>query len=198
MNPAEIEAPEQAEIEAVEQAEEWRAITGFATYSVSNLGRVRNDQTGRVLRLCEDRYGYYMVDLYNQGRRSHCKVHRLVCQAFIDPIPEGYEVDHINHDRTNNVVSNLRIVSKSEQQRNKTRYRGLDVEYLDELPEGSNPITDVRGRPVREGHYRHGHEFFVEIAGKYRRLTHMRSCPNSWYVQLKCPDGRHIKSTWHD
>lgn len=53
------------------------------------------------------------------------KVHRLVVETFIGPIPDGYEVDHINRDRSDNRVGidgNLRIVTKSENQRNTAQH----------------------------------------------------------------------------
>lgn len=44
--------------------------------------------------------------------------HRIVAQAYFGEIPEGCEIDHINRDRLNNAVENLRIVTPSENHRN--------------------------------------------------------------------------------
>ena len=41
-------------------------------------------------------------------------VHRTVWEQYNGPIPAGYEVDHINRDRSNNHIGNLRLASKSD------------------------------------------------------------------------------------
>lgn len=82
----------------------WKKIDGFETYSVSNMGRVRNDVTGRVLKTSSVR-GYQLVMLC-PGRKM-TRVHRLVAQAFI-PNPDNLpQVNHINEDKTDNRVENL-------------------------------------------------------------------------------------------
>lgn len=45
-------------------------------------------------------------------------VHRLVLETFVGPCPEGYEADHRNRDRSDNRLSNLRYVTRAENQRN--------------------------------------------------------------------------------
>ena len=60
-----------------------------------------------------DRDGYKRVSLHG----STCLVHRLIAQAFI-PNPDNLpEVDHIDNNRENNAVSNLRWVTHEENMR---------------------------------------------------------------------------------
>ena len=92
-------------------------------YSVSNLGNVRanwSDVPQRNLKVRKriDKQmplkawthttGYMRVAL---GRGKYFYVHRLVAQYFL-PNPENLpQVDHIDGNRTNNAVNNLRWVS---------------------------------------------------------------------------------------
>jgi hypothetical protein len=181
-------------VDDVEPIEEWRAIAGFPGYSVSNVGRVRNEQSGRILLQTLHR-GHYRVGLMNHGRQIHCFVHRLVVQAFVGPIPEGLEVDHIDRNGTNNIVSNLRIVSKSENCRNKVSYRNRAVEYVNDLPDGFEPFTEYRGRPLAAGYYHRNHEYFVRVADQYRRLTQTRNT-RCWQVRVQTADGDGLHVYW--
>jgi hypothetical protein len=93
----------------------WLAIDN--QYSVSDDGLVMNHRTGRILRPEDDRRGYERVSLW--GR--HQKVHRLVAQRFLPaPTDENVVVDHIDRNRMNNNVSNLRWVSHRENSRNRS------------------------------------------------------------------------------
>ena len=58
--------------------EEWRSIDGFINYQVSNIGRVRNCNTGRILKLTHSSAGYLKVDLFKNGKRiRYCnKIYR--------------------------------------------------------------------------------------------------------------------------
>jgi len=47
--------------------------------------------------------------------------HRLAWQMDVGPIPEGMEIDHIDHDPSNNRISNLRLVTKSGNRKNRSR-----------------------------------------------------------------------------
>lgn len=45
--------------------------------------------------------------------------HRIVWFIHHGEIPKGFDIDHINHDRADNRIENLRLVSRSENLKNK-------------------------------------------------------------------------------
>lgn len=87
-------------------------IKDYPDYSVSNLGNVRNDKTGRILKPGNSGDGYLLVVLYKNGEHKTCKIHRLVAQAFI-PNPLGLpQVNHINEIKSDNRAENLEWCTK--------------------------------------------------------------------------------------
>lgn len=94
----------------------WIKLKRNNNYSIDELGRVRNDQTGHIKEPFKNkRNGYWIVDLYKNNRSEKVPVHRLLCEAFL-PNPENKPtVDHINGDRENNSLENLRWATYSEQ-----------------------------------------------------------------------------------
>ena len=103
--------------------ETWRSISGYINYQVSNIGRIRNCVSGRILSGITNDNGYRIIDLRNEDGIKKFRVHVLVATEFIDK-PESNDklyVDHINHNRTDNQVHNLRWVTKSQNQMNATK-----------------------------------------------------------------------------
>ncbi len=63
--------------------EEWKIYPELSNYEVSNLGRVRNIRTKRILSNNIDKDGYFYVGLY-QNKKKYCRhIHRMVALTFI-------------------------------------------------------------------------------------------------------------------
>ena len=111
--------------------EEWRSVSGNANYQVSNIGRVRNVKTEKILKPRVGGSGkcYFIVALYKDNTRANSYIHRLVAQEFIDnPVNKKY-VDHIDHNKTDNTILNLRWVSNSENSMNRAKQANTSSKY---------------------------------------------------------------------
>ena len=95
-------------------------ISGYDNYQVSNFGRIRNCTTGKILKPSDDCRGYLKVNLYKDGKRKTHKIHILVANEFIEKPDSKTCIDHIDRNRLNNLVENLRYVSLSENSRNRS------------------------------------------------------------------------------
>jgi len=98
--------------------EEYRIIKEYENYSVSNFGNVKNNKTDRILKPKINKHGYKGLLLYKDGKPKDFRVHRLVALMFIEnPYNKPY-VDHIDCNKQNNNVNNLRWCTNSENGRN--------------------------------------------------------------------------------
>lgn len=90
-------------------------IKNFPNYSVSDLGNVRSNKSGRILKPdIQTKLTYRRVTLSSKGVTTRKPVHRLVAEAFIsNPLNKPY-VNHIDNDPANNAISNLEWVTHSE------------------------------------------------------------------------------------
>ncbi|EHP6354715.1 HNH endonuclease [Escherichia coli] len=66
-----------------------------------------------------DHDGCVSVKLHKQARPAHC----IIWEMCNGPIPEGYEIDHLDHVRSNNRLNNLRLVTHKENQRNQKLHK---------------------------------------------------------------------------
>lgn len=107
-------------IQVLPKIEVWKDLVGYeGIYQVSNFGNVKsldNDKTKKekILKPSLKTDGYFQVCLQVNNIRKTYTIHSLVAVCFLNHIPDGTNnivVDHINSVRTDNNLSNLRLVS---------------------------------------------------------------------------------------
>jgi len=107
--------------------EEWRDAKGYeGYYQVSNLGRVKSldryiSYTKKKARFYPSKIlvemvnssKYPFVNLYKKNSHKTTEIHKIVWDAFGDEPSDGrrLQIDHIDNDKTNNHINNLRLVS---------------------------------------------------------------------------------------
>ena len=98
------------------------AATAYPPYCVNREGVVviNNGNTGVALsqRLY---HGYRLVTLHISGKAKPRFVHGLVLTTFEGAPPAGCSCDHIDRNRTNNNLSNLRWATAQQQRDNSSR-----------------------------------------------------------------------------
>lgn len=107
---------------------EWRDVVGYEGYlEVSDTGLIRSVERevrhkyGTTMRIKSreikghpDPKGYLKVRTSINKEKTSIKIHRAVAEAFIPNPNNKPQVDHIDGDKTNNTVSNLRWVTNRE------------------------------------------------------------------------------------
>ena len=134
---------------------EWRDVVGYEDYyQVSDTGRLRRKERivsngkGLVTLPQKELVGGWSVKGYKTflltvGRKQSTRLaHHLVLEAFGFTRPDGHQVRHLDGDRTNNSVSNLRWGTSSENNYDRVRH-GVHAQ-------------------ARQTHCKRGHEFSPE------------------------------------
>lgn len=121
-----ISGLEQNQVTIKPKKEICKPIPGYPNYEVSNWGRIFIVKNGTMVeklpRPCNNRERYLNIRLWNKGQKKKICVHNLVAKVFLGEIPEGYVVDHINNNPSDNYVTNLQIVTVAENSQKAAKY----------------------------------------------------------------------------
>lgn len=174
--------------------EEWRDIPGWeGCYAVSNLGRVKSLERKvpgklgstrtlkeRILKPLNTKSGHLNVRLYSRDHKCEWNqqgIHRLVALAFIGPCPQDMEVCHNDGNPSNNIPTNLRYGTRSDNQ-------------LDIVKHGNNP------RSNRTHCKRHNHKLDGANINSYDRARGWRSCRSCSNATSYLQD-HDLPDSWH-
>lgn len=98
------------------ETEIWKDVIGFeGIYQISNHGRIKSfkkNKKGQILSNVNKNGDYFSIVLQSGNKMVSTRIHRLVVEHFIGPIPKGYQVHHIDGNKQNNHVDNLEIISQ--------------------------------------------------------------------------------------
>jgi len=97
-------------------------------YNIDKSGNVYSKAKGRLLKPSKSVRGYVVLTLNKKTR----PLHQLVAESFIDSNykSKGLVVDHIDRDKTNNELSNLRLVSKKDNYINSDYYENRSKGHI--------------------------------------------------------------------
>lgn len=86
------------------------------------------EETWREIKGGLNSTGYLTICICKNMKKSSYKIHRLVAETFISPIPKGMAVNHIDHNKLNNNVDNLEIVTYKENNQRYYEFKKLHPE----------------------------------------------------------------------
>ena len=101
---------------------EFKTVIGYTNYEINREGELYNKKTN--IRLVGSLHqGYIRVNITNDFTKKSQKrfMHRIVAETFLENPNECEQIDHIDNNKRNNNVENLRWCSNSQNQTNKQK-----------------------------------------------------------------------------
>lgn len=175
--------------------EEWKVLTINDNYEVSNLGKVRNKKTGRILKAA-GKESYQNVKLRQNSKSKSYKVHQLVGMCFIENPEKKPQINHKDKIKNNNETENLEWCTAAENNAHKcltlevTTNQNLNIWRVDvetdERLQLYNSIIDAANWCVEHGHSPTVHSargnISYALSGRYKT-----SCGFKW-IRNEQPD----------
>ena len=134
---------------------------------------IRRKSNKRVIKESINGHGYVHVSLNN----VQYKKHRIIAIHFLpnDAPLVKTEVDHINHDKTDYHLENLRWVSHKENMLNQSSYNGVKCEFIDyeETPDDLVEVRDYGKHEFEDYYYSPDNNSFYFDTGVNLRVLHI-------------------------
>ena len=110
--------------------------------------------------------GYVYVTL----NHKHCRKHRLIAKQFMPNPGHLPEVDHINNNRSDNHLTNLRWVSPKQNMLNRSSYGQIKYEYVNDLPIDVKPIIMYKQWEFEDYYIDADGNVWFDNGERYRKL----------------------------
>jgi len=95
--------------------ETWKDIKGYeGYYQASNLGRIKSVRSNKIMSVKKQSRGYPQINFHVNGVRKILYIHRIIAETFLQNNEKFKTVDHIDENKKNNSVLNLKWCSQNE------------------------------------------------------------------------------------
>lgn len=111
------------------------------TYEISNFGNLRRKlKTGeyKTINGVINKDGYKTFQIQRDNKRFNYKFHCLIAKVFLGERPNNLVIDHIDRNKLNNNINNLRYITHKENIHNSDKYKSHILE------EGQERISKVK------------------------------------------------------
>ena len=88
----------------------------YDNYEVFENGKIWSYRKNKYLKPQTSNRGYQLVNLYdNDGNSKTYLLHRVIYETFSgEPIPEGMQINHRSEVKTENMITNLELMTPKE------------------------------------------------------------------------------------
>lgn len=153
---------------------------------------IRRKDNHYEIKESNDSKGYPRVKLNSHDYRKHF----LIAKQFIpndDPELKN-QIDHINRDRTDNHLINLRWVTQSENNKNKSSNNGIEYKYVDDINEDAIVVNDYGKHEFSNYYYDEKTDKFYWFNGRQYKELHINEDKNgSKFVNMMNKNNKEVR-----
>lgn len=159
--------------------EKWIKIPTYSNYEITKCGKVRSIKNGTMKPLngSTNNKGYLNFRLTENGITKTITIARLLLMSF-DRLPKLNEVcDHIDRNKSNNQLDNLRWVCQSVNNSNRSSKKKYTGVYYKKsiLKNGSEKIyyqakIAIKGKTVSIGYYKNDFDAHLAYVNKFQEI----------------------------
>lgn len=154
---------------------DWVTLKENCNYEINSITyQIRNSKSKKVIKPSINSNGYYCLSLCKNGKQKQYLLHRLIYNNCIGDLKSTDIIDHINCNRLDNSLENLRIVTRSENNINSKRT--TDFIEIDEKSQQSLIVLDLENEVF----------FYKELSLFIRKIyqNKFRILPINYYSQF--------------
>lgn len=125
----------------------WKSINNYENYKISDDGTIHSLLNGVLDPVLIS--GYKSVKLLKNGKAKRFMIHRLVYETFNNKIIDKNKViDHIDRNKLNNNIKNLREVSKRENALNCDKKPSIQKNIIEQYDLNNNFIKEWHSKEL--------------------------------------------------
>ena len=174
------------------QPVEFVDLLNHSDYEILNLYpfTIRRKDNHYEIKESTNSNGYIIVALNSKPYKKH----RLIALQFI-PNPNNYnEVDHINRDRTDYHLNNLRWCSGSTNSKNKSSHKNVTYEFVKEISDEAIKVLDYGNHQFEDSIYYYHDDVFYFYNGIEYKIMHVNEEKyGSKFVSMKNTNNKNVK-----
>ena len=176
-----------------EQVVEFVELINHPDYEILNKFPFTIRKKSNHYEICEsiESNGYVQVKL---NAVSYLK-HILIAKQFLvnDDAINKTEVDHINHDRIDYHIENLRWITHRQNCKNKSSNCGVEYTFVDDIDGDSIVVTDYGKHEFEEYYYdQKVDKFYFWNGVKYRELHINEKKNGSLFVHMMSTENKKV------
>ncbi len=153
----------------------------------------KKNKNGKLMKGKYDKGGYIQYNFCVNGKHKYIFYHKIIVKMFIKPDFDSKkeEIDHKNHDKNDNSIDNLCVVSRSENQRNTSRSRTKQFNFVDNI--GKSLVINEEAGIYYSLEYDKFY-MFINHTNKFKEV-HECICNGYPYIQYSYNNKKHMFRT---